>query len=299
MRTGFARTDDGLQLYWRSVGDPTAPPMVCCNGVGVSTFFWKYVAKHYKERYHVILWDYRGHGLSALPDEPTTADLTIERTARDMATVLDAVSARVGFALGPAILVGHSMGCQVILEFTKQYPERVRALIPMFGTFAKPMDTFMDSPRARPLFELIKRLADFTGKNGTRWLRPLYASPLALPVSRASGMIDRYYSNGRDLEMYLDHLNHMDTRVFLRMVELMADHDLTDFLPKIRVPTLVVAGEKDLFTPLHRSQMMARLIPNSELIVLPEASHAAIVEHPETINRRIDRFLAQRVEKTP
>jgi pimeloyl-ACP methyl ester carboxylesterase len=79
------------------------------------------------------------------------------------------------------------------------------------------------------------------------------------------------------------------------MVDLMADHDLTDFLPHIEVPTLIIAGEKDLVTPLHRSRKMAALIPRSELIILPEGSHAAIVEHPETINRRVDRFLAERV----
>jgi len=74
-----------------------------------------------------------------------------------------------------------------------------------------------------------------------------------------------------------------------------ADHDLTDFLPEIRVPVLVFAGEKDLFTPLHRSLEMVALLPDCELFVVAEGSHAAIVEHPETINLRIERFFAERV----
>jgi pimeloyl-ACP methyl ester carboxylesterase len=94
----------------------------------------------------------------------------------------------------------------------------------------------------------------------------------------------------------MEHLGHMDARVFLRMVDLMADHDLEDWLPNVKVPTLVIAGEKDLFTPLHRSYRMAELIDDSELLVLAEASHAAIVEHPQTINQRIDRFIEERLQ---
>lgn len=292
LRTGFARAEDGIQLYWRAMGDPSAPPMVCCNGVGVSTFFWKYVAKHYRERYHVILWDYRGHGLSGVPADIEKADLSIERNAADLDAVLKSA---LGPDRQPAILMGHSMGCQVILEYTKRYPDRVRALVPMFGTFARPLDTFMDNPASRQIFSVITKLQARAGKLGTRLLRPLYASPLAFGIGRRTGMVDRYYAPREDIEMYLEHLNHIDPRVFLRMVDTMADHDLTDFLPDIRVPVLIVAGEKDLFTPLHRSHKMHELIPNSELIVLPEGSHAAIVEHPETIERRVDRFLAERV----
>jgi pimeloyl-ACP methyl ester carboxylesterase len=290
LRTGFARADDGIQLYWRSMGDPSAPALVCCNGVGVSTFFWKYVAKHYRERYQVVLWDYRGHGLSGMPADVKTADLTVERSARDLAAVLDDIGIQ-----APVVLLGHSMGVQVILEFCKQFPDRVRALVPMFGTFGRPLDTFMDNPRSRSIFEVIHKIAMRSSRAGARLLRPLYASPIAFPIGRRTGLVDRYYANREDVDMYLEHLNHMDPRVFFGMVKQIADHDLEGFLPEIRVPTLIFAGENDLFTPLHRSRRMAECIGGSELIVLPEGSHAAIVEHPETIERRIDRFLAERV----
>ncbi len=67
-RTGFARTDDGHQLYYRSVG--TGRPLVCCNGVGVSTFFYKYIVQHFSASHQVVVWDYRGHGRSSLPRNP-------------------------------------------------------------------------------------------------------------------------------------------------------------------------------------------------------------------------------------
>jgi pimeloyl-ACP methyl ester carboxylesterase len=287
-RAGYARTDDGQQLYYRVVG--RGPLMICCNGVGVSTFFFKYIAEHYRKTHSVVVWDYRGHGRSSVPADVSNADLTIGRNAAD----LEAVRIASGVD-GPAILLGHSMGCQVILEYARLYPDNIHALIPMFGTFALPIDTFMDNPHSRKIFAIIERIAKMGGKMGTRMLLLLYASPLAYQVSRYSGLVDKHYAQKVDIDKYLEHLIHMDPQIFLRMVSLMADHDLTDFLPSITVPVLVIAGERDLFTPLHRSQKMTELIPDAELLVLAEASHAAIVEHPDTINRRIDRFFAERL----
>ena len=286
-RTGFARAPDGIRLYYRVVGE--GPPIVCCNGVGVSTFFYKYVVQHFSKDHSVLVWDYRGHGRSERPSHPPTADLSIERNARDLSCVLDAAG------LDAPTLLGHSMGCQVILEFTRCYPDRPRGLVPMFGTYARPLDTFLDWQHSRTAFELLRRIADAGGKIGTRMLKPIYANPFTGELGRVAGVIDRFYADRVDIAKYLEHLEHMDAQVFMRMVHLMADHDMTEFLPQIRVPTLVIAGERDIFTPLHRSHAMAENIPGAELLVLAEASHAAIVEDPETINLRIERFLRERV----
>jgi pimeloyl-ACP methyl ester carboxylesterase len=225
-----------------------------------------------------------------MPPEPIeTADLSVERSARDLHAVITQLE------LDRPILLGHSMGCQVILEYLKQYPGGARALVPMFGTFARPLDTFMDSPYSRRAFDVLYRVAGWGGKTGTRMLLPLYDSPFAFAIGKATGLVDKHYAGRVDINKYMEHLVHMDPRVFLRMVSLMADHDLTDFLPQIDVPVLVLAGERDLFTPLHRSYAMADRIPGAELLVLAEASHAAIVEHPDTINLRIERFLEERL----
>ena len=301
VRSGFARTDDGEQLYWRSVGpDPSVRrgararrrslTIVCCNGVGVSTFFWKYLVEHLRDQHRVIVWDYRGHGRSSLPRDLESADLSIERNADDLVTVLDAAG-----VTEPVVLMGHSMGCQVILEAHHRHPERVRALVPMFGTWARPLDTFMDFRHSRTVFEHIQALAARTDPSSRRWLKPLYASPLAFDVTRLTGLVDSYFARQTDIARYTDHLGHMDPDVFLKMVAQMAEHDLTDHLPNIHVPTLVLGGENDMFTPAHRSERMAELIPGAEILVLKSASHAAIVEQPEIICLRLDRFLDERV----
>lgn len=291
-RSGFARADDGVELYWRSVGPPGAgTSFVCCNGVGVSTFFFKYVTEHFRDRYRVVTWDYRGHGRSAPPPEPVdAADLSIARCAADLGAVLDAAGVTT-----PPVLLGHSMGCQVILEHAVRHPERAKALVPMFGTFGRPLDTFLDSPWSKPAFELLHKAARAGGRAGARALLPLYDSPFAFAFGGLTGLMDRHYAGRADIDKYLEHLAALDPRVFLRMVSLAAEHTVEPQLASIHTPTLVVAGERDLFTPLHRSYFMANQIPGAELLVLADGSHAAIVEHPDAINLRIERFLAERV----
>jgi pimeloyl-ACP methyl ester carboxylesterase len=300
--TGFARADDGLELYWRVTGpdDPSAPAIVCCNGVGVSTFFFKYVVDHFRDRYRVVTWDYRGHGRSAPPPEPVDdADLSIARCSADLACVLAAAG-----VTAPPLLVGHSMGCQVILDYAVRHGAGgsgvgVRGLVPMFGTFGRPLDTFLDSKWSKPAFGVLHRLARAGGKAGARALLPLYDSPVAFAFGGLTGLMDRHYAGRADIDKYLEHLAALDPRVFLRMVSQAAEHTVEPHLGTLRVPTLVVAGERDLFTPLHRSYFMANQIPGAELLVLADGSHAAIVEHPDAINLRIERFLAERCAAVP
>ena len=89
-QTGFVRTEGGLRLYWRAIGE--GPLLICCNGVGVSTFFWKYVVERFSDRYTVVVWDYRGHGRSESPHHPDATDLSIDACARDLALVQEALS---------------------------------------------------------------------------------------------------------------------------------------------------------------------------------------------------------------
>ncbi len=292
IRTGFTPADDGLQLYWRTLGH--GPVMVFCNGVGVSTFFWKHIAQHFRHTHRIIMWDYRGHGRSGVPADIPSADLSIPRCARDMFTVLDALGVQ-----EPALLLGHSMGCQVILEAYHQQPERVRALALMFGTYGRPLDTFMNFKGSGAVIRRLAQTAKQTSRAQRRLLQPLYASPFAYDLGRVSRVVSPERAERTDVERYLEHLSHMDVRLFMRMVEQMGDHDLAALLPQVRVPSLVFGAEHDLFTPLEAAKTMAREIPDAELEIVPRGSHAAVVEHAEQINARLERFLAEHDLLTP
>src|SRR5882672_6638931 len=124
--TGTTLAADGTPLAFASGGPRNCRrAIVCSNGVGVSTFFWDYVGEYFARDHRVIIWDYRGHGASGRPSDPTT--LTMAAIADDLARVLDANGVE------RAVHLGHSMGCQVILEFQRLFPDRVSGLVPMLG----------------------------------------------------------------------------------------------------------------------------------------------------------------------
>ena len=90
---------------------------------------------------------------------------------------------------------------------------------------------------------------------------------------------------------YFRHLAQMDPLVFVRTLDSLARHTCWDHLAHVDVPTLVVAGEKDKFTPLRLSRQMAQAIPGAEFLLVPQATHTAPLEQPELVELRLERFL--------
>lgn len=292
VRSGYAAADDGVQLHWTAVGE--GPLMVCCNGVGVGTFFWKYLERHFSRTHTVLLWDYRGHGRSSRQLDPHTADMTVGRHARDLGSVISEAT-RQGVPAGPAVIVGHSMGCQVALELRRQQPELVSALVLALGTAGKALDTFFDWPHSPILFEAAHRLIFRVGAPINQTVRPLLESPLAWYTATGLTLVDPYYTSREDLVPYMGHLATLDFRLFIENVVRLNDHDCWDLLPELDRPLLVIAAENDKFTPMWCSRRIVERTPGAELLVLADASHAALIEQPETINHRIERFVRERV----
>ncbi len=294
IRSGYARADDGVELYWRCVGH--GPPLVCNNGVGVSTFFWKYIMAHFSDRFTVVVWDYRGHGRSERGLDPLTADMTIVRHAEDLEAVLQALSLNGHPDLAEPILsVGHSMGCQVSLEHCRRYPERVRGIVLMLGTAGRALHTFFDFSYSPYIFRAIHRLIFRSGDAASDIARPLLESPLAWLVAKRFALVDPYYATREDMLPYMEHLATLDMRLFIESVMQIDHHDAWDLLPALGRPLLVIAAENDKFTPMWCSRKMVDDTPGAELLVLADASHAALIEQPETINHRLDRFVRERL----
>jgi pimeloyl-ACP methyl ester carboxylesterase len=99
-----------------------------------------------------------------------------------------------------------------------------------------------------------------------------------------------------DFMPYLDGLSRVDARLFVAMLAAASAHSADDVLPLVRVPTLVIAGERDGFTPPERSRAMANVIPRSELVEVPAGSHTTPIERPELVGATIRNFLVVRVD---
>lgn len=285
--TGAVVAADGTPLAYARGGPSEVLTLVCCNGLGVSTFFWDHVAEYFTDRFQVVVWDYRGHGASGRPPHPNR--LTIADLAEDLARVLDACG------VADAVLLGHSLGCQVLFEFWNRHPQRVRALIPMLGSFGRPADTLLDPRFGRWIYRVIYQLGTKTPDLVQLVLQSTLRRPLTKRLVRLSGLIHPDLCPEDAIDPYLDHMAHQDMEVFAELLRAAQQHDAATYLDRVAVPTLVVAGERDVFTPRHLSVEMASRIADAELLEIPRGSHAALVEQPELINLRLEKFLQARV----
>ncbi|HET6346639.1 MAG TPA: alpha/beta hydrolase, partial [Myxococcota bacterium] len=242
-----------------------------------------------RAHHRLISWNYRGHGLSRPPADPDAVGIAALRA--DLAAVLDA------YGLDRAVLFGHSMGVQVILDFALDSHERVAGLVPICGSYGRPLDTLHGDGRIARLFPLMRDMLLRWPHPGQRVWRRLLASRLAY------GMASRFEVNGKivrpeDFKPYFEHLSGMDAGTFVRLLDRIQSHSVEDRLGAIRVPTLIIAGERDTFTPAWLSHRMHLLIPGAELMVVPGGTHVVPIEIPELVNLRIERFLEGRVLPT-
>jgi pimeloyl-ACP methyl ester carboxylesterase len=280
---GVVTSVTGAPIVFRVHG--ARGPILCCsNGVGVSTFFWETFARSLAHAFRVVLWDYPGHGRSGDPDDPR---ITLAQLAADEVRVLEQLGDE------PAVLLGHSLGAQVNFEVLRQAPERVRALVPTLGGYGRAVEGFSGGPR----FSMaVAALAGRVLPRGYRVIPPLL-TPLARSrlLERSARLLRIVDPKAPDMRGYFEHLVRVDYRVFAALLLAAQEHDASDILPGIRVPTLVVGGEKDYFVPLKISRRMHEVIPGAELVVLSGATHAGLFEQEPTYREHVVDFLDRRV----
>jgi pimeloyl-ACP methyl ester carboxylesterase len=274
----------------RSTAGGSSATVVLTDGVGCDGFVWRYLRTALGGRFRIIHWHHRGHGRSPRPragSRPTIADL-----AGDLAAVLDDTDT------DTAVLAGHSMGVQVSLELYRQQPGRVRGLILMCGAPANPLRTFRGSdflesvlPWARAVVSRVPGVFN----TAARYILP---TRLAMAVA-ARVEVNASLVEPRDFMPYLEGLSRIDVDLFLSLVAAAGAHSAEDVLARIQVPTLIVAGDRDGFTPPELSHRMSAAIPGAELLMIEQGSHTAPLERPEVVNAAVLRFLEERVLAAP
>jgi pimeloyl-ACP methyl ester carboxylesterase len=83
----------------------------------------------------------------------------------------------------------------------------------------------------------------------------------------------------------------LDFAIYSDTLRLLGQHDARDLLPRLRMPVLIITGDRDLMTPVFTARKMSRLVPGSRLVVLTGASHYAPLEYPHLIQDELERFL--------
>jgi len=219
------------------------PAVVLVHGLVVSSRYMVPIAERLTPYYQVYAPDLPGFGKSAKP--PRALDIP------ELADSLDAWMQGIG--LESAVLIGNSMGCQVIAHLAVRHPERVERAVLQGPT--------MD-PQGRTVLRQLGRFLT----NSTR--EPLSMAPVMMLDYLAAGF-------GRAWHTF---------RYALR-------DRIEDNLPHLGVPTLVVRGSRDPIVPKRWAEEASRLLPDGRLVVIPDATHTANFDAPSEFVRVIREFL--------
>ena len=268
--TELIDTHDGGLLYTISRG--SGPPIVFSHGVTLSSRVWvKQFESLPAAGFRTVAFDHRGHGESTIGESGHSVD----NLADDVRTVLE------GLDLHDAVLVGHSMGGMAVQAFVVRHPDvardRVRGIV-LLSTAARTLVS--DARRLRGLVERATGLAPDLG---------------ALMRQRNLGFLLARIGFGND-----PHASHVEaTRQMLGACsrdtirdagKALLALDLTEELPSITLPTLVLVGTADALTPPRDARQIAELIPGAQLIEFPGAGHMLMLERTDELDELIVSF---------
>jgi pimeloyl-ACP methyl ester carboxylesterase len=186
------------------------------------------------------------------------------------------------------------MGVQVVLEAYHRHPEHVRGLVLACGSYGKITQTVRGVPIVEALLPSLLRFVDkYPEIVRAVWTRVPHE--MALRVALKLGDLDAEHARVEDVIPYMTHMSAVDIGMFLHMLRAAGEHSAAEYLPEVRVPVLIVAAERDTFTPVWLSEEMARDIPGADFLLVPGGSHAAPVERADLVVPAIEAFLRDRI----
>jgi len=271
----FAKTEDRVRIYYEEHGRGT--PLVLAYGIGGNTDMWDVNRDALAARHRLVLWEPRGHARSDSPQDP--AKFSFQRWALDLKAVLDHLGIR------KAHVGGLSLGGGIATRFALRFPLRVRSLVVTNSSSACGLPLSVENlvMRARSIEITLTKGMDAMAEFAMA-ANPNVSERLALdPDARAE-----FYEEYRRLSP-IGYANSL--RALLAM-----DH-ITDQLGHLRMPVLLVGGDRD--PSLEPMKVMRRKIRGSKLVVLSPASHFGNRDQPEAWNRTVLAFLARCDRRAP
>jgi pimeloyl-ACP methyl ester carboxylesterase len=266
----FARTDDRVRLYYEEHGSG-GTPLVLAYGIGGNADMWDVNREALAARHRLVLWEPRGHARSDSPEDP--AKYSFQRWSLDLKTVLDHLKIR------KAHVGGLSLGAGIATRFALRFPTRVRSLVITNSSSAAGLPLSVENlvMRARSIEITLTKGMDAMAEYAMA-ANPNLSERLAINPSAR----EEFYAEYRALSP-IGYANSL--RALLAM-----DH-ITDQLRRLRVPVLLIGGDRD--PSLAPMKVMQRKVRGSKLVVLSPASHFGNRDQPEAWNRTVLDFLAR------
>jgi pimeloyl-ACP methyl ester carboxylesterase len=254
-----------LRIAYRQEGD--GPPIVLLHGGMEDSRAWMRQLEGLSDEFTVLAWDAPGCGEST--DVPESWRLP--EFADALAKWLGALNVE------RPHLLGLSWGSSVALEFYRGHPAVPASLI-----FASAYAGWAGS---LPPEEVAARHASVLAAADLPREELLKGWPGVFSIAASPALIDEV------LSITADNSGRAHPGGYRAMAHAMAEADLRDILPNIRVPVLLLYGELDERSPLSVAEDLRAQIPGAELVVIPRVGHLANVEAPSKFNAHVRRFV--------
>ena len=250
-RIAYATTRDGIQIAYSSIGDGS--PVVRTSHwmthvqYDLKSPIWRHTLLYFALRHRLISYDARGEGMS----QRDVDTLSFEAWQSDLDAVVDAAG------LDRFALFGASQGAATAIAYAVRHPERISHLV-LYGGFANNRLRWDD----KASFELASNLIRQGWGSGHDAYRQWFTSRF-LP----EGSVDqfRYFNRMQTLSA--------SPEIAEKHLAAAAMIDVTEMLPKVTVPTLVLHCQGDIVAPIDCGREIAAAIPGARFVPLPGKNH--------------------------
>jgi pimeloyl-ACP methyl ester carboxylesterase/DNA-binding CsgD family transcriptional regulator len=257
----YVRASDGVRLAWAQSG--SGPPLVKAATWlthlehDVESPVWRHWTEFLSEHFSYVRYDERGCGMS----DWDVRDLSIDRWVADLHAVVEAAG-----LTEPFTLLGMSHGAAMCVAYAARYPERVSRII-ICGGFALGAAHRSD-PRAIQMMDAIINLADWWGSDNAAF-RQVFTS--------------RFIPEGSEEQLrWFNELCRKTVSPALAgtLLRARAYTDVSDLLPLVKAPTLVVHARRDAVSPLVEGRALAAGIAGAEFVELDSRNHVLLEHEP-------------------
>ena len=268
---------DGTPINYVDVGSGDAEePVVLVHGLGGQWQNWLENIPRLAQDRRVLALDLPGHGLTPMRED---GEISITGYGRCVNAFCDQLG------LGQIDIVGNSMGGFVTAEVAIQFPERVQRLVLVSAAGI----TSADAVQAPIL--TFGRVATAIATNTAARHRKLAARPLTRHSSLL--LVARHPRLLKPDLAYEGFFKGAGKPAFDDALRACLEYDFRDRLPDVKVPTLIVWGEKDSIIPVRDADEFERLIEDSRKVVMKDTGHIPMAERPQTFNDLLVKFLAE------
>jgi proline iminopeptidase len=276
------RPINGTELYVKQMG--AGDPIVVVHGGPVLEH--GYLLPHLRplaQSHELIFYDQRLSGRSAGHVDSSTVHL---------ATFVEDIEAlRVSLGLDRIVLMGHSWGGLLAMEYAIRHGEHLTSLVlldpmpPSAALWQREESILATRVTAEDSLDLAALRATEAFAN-----RDPHAVEQALLISFRPQFHDR--ARIRDLHLYVPQDYGERSRQFAHMTGDLMSFDLLDSLAQVRVPTLIVYGSDEPAAEVSGAALAARL-PRARLVTIDAAGHFPFIEQPETFLAAVRAFLGE------